>query len=65
MLRFAQDKWRRLKKRHWTAFENAEQGRPLGVDLLQNCLHIMHALLERENLGTSVGHSGAALIEND
>ncbi len=56
---------RGVEQRHRPALGDPEQRRALGPDLVQDRLHVVHALLEREDLRAAVGHAGAALVEQD
>ena len=35
------------------------------VDFIEDRLHVMHALFKGKDLRTAIGHSGAALVEQD
>jgi hypothetical protein len=48
-----------------TAIPAMSQRRPLAPDRVEDRLNVMHALLEREDLGTAVGHACATLVEKD
>ncbi len=57
---------RRGKERaHRTALRHADERRVVRSHLVHHRPHVVHALLERRELGDAIGEAGAALVDQD
>ena len=56
---------RGVEQRHRAALGTPNSAACLAPDFVEDRLHVVHALLEREVLRAAVGHAGAALVEQD
>ena len=56
---------RGIKERHRSTLGHSEQCRSFRSDFVENGLHVVHALFEREDLRAAVGHARAAFVKKD